>query len=152
MGSHLLKLLALVLFFSVTSCKSTSTTTGGDAEVKTIHSKETESRVEKAEQETDSPTSQLVDLFRRLPGVNIRGTHPNVFVSVRGVTSTSGAVGVLYVVDNVPMGNDYFRVAEVVDITRVKSVSVLKGGEAAIYGKQGAGGVIVIKMKPIRED
>lgn len=150
-NSNLLKLLALILIFSVTACVSTSSTTGSN-EMTPLHSKDKESKVEKVEQQTNSPTSQLVDLFRRLPGVNIRGSHPDVFVSVRGITSTSGEVSVLYVVDNVPMGNDYFRVAEVVDVTRVKSVSVLKGGETAIYGKQGSGGVIIIRMKPLQED
>jgi outer membrane receptor protein involved in Fe transport len=156
MKTILLKSLLLVFIFSVAACKTTSTTgsttTNDDKEVTTLHSTDKESEAEKVNQQTNSPTSQLVDLFRRLPGVNIRGSHPNVFVSVRGVTSTSGATGVLYVVDNAPMGNEYARVAELVDVTRVKSVSVLKGGETAIYGKQGSGGVIVIKMKKDQED
>jgi outer membrane cobalamin receptor len=152
MKTSLLKLLMLLLIFSIIACKSTSTSNSGDREGTPLHSKDKESRVEKVEQQTNSQTSQLVDLFRRLSGVNITGSHPDVFVSVRGVTSTSGATGVLYVVDNIPMGNEYARVAEAVDITRVKSVSVLKGGETAIYGSQGLGGVIVIRMKPLRED
>ena len=152
MSSHLLKLLALVLIFAVTSCKPTDVTTGGDREPTSLHSKDKESKVETVDQTTNSPTTQLVDLLRRLPGVNIRGSHPNVFVSVRGTTSTSGPISVLYVVDNVPMGRDYARVAEAVDITRVQNISVLKGGETAIYGTQGSGGVVVIRMKRIRKD
>jgi outer membrane receptor protein involved in Fe transport len=152
MKTSLLQLLLLVFIFSVTACKSTSTTSGSDKEISSLHSKDKESNVEKIDQTTNSPTTQLVDLMRRLPGVNIQGTHPNVIATVRGATSTNGAKTVLYVVDNVPMGNDYNQVWESIDITRVKTVSVLKGGETAIYGEQGSGGVIVIKLKPNRAD
>lgn len=152
MSSHLSKLLMLVLIFSVVACQSTTKTTGGDREATTIHSRDKENKVGGINQTTNSPTTQLVDLIRRLPGVNIQGSHPNVIVSVRGITSTSGAISVLYVLDNIPMGNDYARVTEGLDMTRVKRVSVLKGAEAAIYGNRGSGGVIIIRMKLIRED
>lgn len=153
MKKSIVKLFAFAMIIFFAACTSSKTTsTAKHAETTSKHDERKESNVEVAEQSTNSPTTQLVDLIRRLPGVNIRGAHPNVVVTVRGVKRVGGAESVLYVVDNVPMGNDYSRVAEIVDITRVSSVKALKGGETAIYGQQGDGGVIVIKMKKIRED
>lgn len=153
MKTQLLHFFAFALMIILVSCQaqttsSSSSSNGGSA----LHSNRAESSVAAVQPNTNSPTTQLVDLMRRLPGVNIQGSHPNVFASVRGTTSTSGPVGVLYVVDNKTMGNDYIRVSEALDITRVKSVNVLKGGQTAIYGVQGAGGVILIRLKRNNED
>lgn len=157
MQTRLLPFLVFVSLFAFLSCTSTqntsSTTNEGTHDKGTpIHKKEQESEVAEVDQTTNSPTTQLVDLIRRLPGVNIRGSHPNVFVSVRGTTSGSGPIGVLYVVNNKQMGNDYANVVDYLDITTVKSVNVLKGGQTAIYGSQGAGGVILIRLKPLKKN
>ncbi len=153
MKNHVLTLITAAFFLVLFSCSPATTDNASSStnENSALHTKRNESSVEKVAQTTNSPTTQLIDLIRRLPGVNVSGSLPNYFVTTRGVTSTDGPTGVLYVVDNVQMGNEYSSVAEVVDVTRIQNVSVLKGSETAIYGSQGEGGVIVIKMKPLRE-
>ena len=72
-----------------------------------------------------------------VPGVSVSGDR----VLVRGITSILGSNEPLYVVDGIP-------VASIADIPPnfVKSIEVLKGPAAAIYGSRGANGVILIDL------
>lgn len=152
MKTYTLRLIAFAILVFFASCSAKTVSSSANGKSKSKHNEQMESKVQEVEQTTDSPTTQLVDLLCKTSGLDIRGAHPNVTIYVRGGASKANPQSVLYVVDNAPMGTDYFRVTEVVDITRVKSVNVLKGGQASIYGAQGGGGVVVIKMKKDRED
>ena len=54
----------------------------------------------------------------------------------------------LFVVDGVSVGFSYQQVEHLVNVNDIASVEVLKGpSDTALYGRQGANGVIVIRTK-----
>jgi len=74
----------------------------------------------------------------RVPGVMVTGNT----IRVRGITSINSGNDPLLVVDGMVVNSiDHISPRE------VKSISVLKGSEAAIYGSRGATGVILIDLK-----
>ena len=80
--------------------------------------------------------NNMYDLLRaELPEIQITGTT----ILIRGYTSITGSSQPIFVVDGVIM-------AQIDDImpNRVRSIRVLKGASAAIYGINGANGVIEI--------
>ncbi|MFV8326135.1 TonB-dependent receptor plug domain-containing protein [Flavobacterium sp. ZS1P14] len=82
----------------------------------------------------------IYDLIRgRLPGVTVAKDNK---ITIRGVSSIRNTSEPLFVVDGMIVSSiDY------ISPNNVKSISVLKGAEASIYGAQGSSGVIVIKTK-----
>lgn len=82
----------------------------------------------------------IYDMIRgRLSGVTVSRDNK---ITIRGVSSIRNISEPLYVVDGmIVSGIDY------ISPNNVKSISVLKGAEAAIYGSQASAGVIVIKTK-----
>ena len=80
-------------------------------------------------------------LQSRVPGVSVTGTEPNMHVQIRGATSLSGDSGPLFLLDGVPVSGDAIAYYPAAD---VETIEVLKGGQAAIYGSRGSGGVIAI--------
>ena len=86
-------------------------------------------------------------LLRGAPGVDVRGVEPNLTVRIRGEKSLTQSSEPLYVLDGVRLGRDFSSLAQVALPRDVKSVRVLKGAEAAIYGAEGANGVVVVRMK-----
>ncbi|MBS7564895.1 TonB-dependent receptor [Mucilaginibacter sp. Bleaf8] len=100
----------------------------------------------------DIPTTNLSSALRgQLPNVTVSGGQgrpgDDASISIRnpkfgtGVTSSTQP---LYIID------DAFRTAadfNLLDQTEVESISVLKDAAAAIYGIQGANGVIIVKTK-----
>jgi TonB-dependent SusC/RagA subfamily outer membrane receptor len=76
---------------------------------------------------------------RKVSGVKING---NGEVIIQDSKDLFGAVIALIVVDGVSMD-----ALPDISPTVVKSIEVLKGSAAAIYGSRGYGGVIVIKTK-----
>ena len=90
----------------------------------------------------------LADYLRRVPGVKVQGSGSNVKVLVRSVSTVSLKTEPLYVIDNVPIGNNYNQVEGMVSVSDIQTVRVLKsGGEAAAYGSRGSNGVILIITK-----
>jgi len=85
-----------------------------------------------------SCTSVADMIQRNVPGVMIT---PSGGVILQGSANLFGAVGPLVIVDDLPGSlND-------IPPSWVKSISVLKGSAAAIYGSRGFGGVIIVKTK-----
>ena len=85
-----------------------------------------------------SCTSVADMIQRNVPGVMIT---PSGGVILQGSANLFGAVGPLVIVDDMPGSlND-------IPPSWVKSISVLKGTAAAIYGSRGFGGVIIVKTK-----
>lgn len=69
-----------------------------------------------------------------------------VQLQLRGISSISGSISPLIVVDEIPMPSDY----NITDLNPgdIKSIDVLKGASsAAIYGSRAASGVIIITTK-----
>lgn len=75
---------------------------------------------------------------REVPGVKVNGST----VVIQGSKDFFGSVPALIVVDGV-----YMNGLPEISPVQVKSIEVLKGASAAIYGSRGYGGVIVIKTK-----
>ncbi|HEV7378536.1 MAG TPA: SusC/RagA family TonB-linked outer membrane protein [Dyadobacter sp.] len=89
-----------------------------------------------------------MDLIQgKVAGLNINrsGSNPNSGVSMqlRGVTSLTGGLSPLVVIDGIPGGN-----LDLLQQDDVESISVLKDGSAAaIYGTRANGGVILVTTK-----
>jgi TonB-dependent SusC/RagA subfamily outer membrane receptor len=88
---------------------------------------------------TDSQTySDMYAYLRgRVPGVMV--TSDNRII-IRGIGTNSDATDPLILVDGVQMSD-----LSTINPVDVKSVDVIKDGSSAIYGMQGANGVIIIK-------
>ncbi|MGI4823180.1 MAG: TonB-dependent receptor plug domain-containing protein [Janthinobacterium lividum] len=83
----------------------------------------------------------LQSLQGRLPGVTITGTEPNMQVQIRGTTSLGGNYPPLFLLDGVQVTADAIAFYPASDVERVE---ILKGGQAAIFGSRGGGGVLAI--------
>ena len=82
--------------------------------------------------------TNIYDMIRgRVPGVTVTGNR----IIIRGVNSINSSTDPLFVVDGVAVNS-----IDNISPRLVKSISVLKGSDAAIYGSRGAGGVILITL------
>lgn len=80
----------------------------------------------------------IYDMIRgEVPGVQVTGTT----IRIQGISSINLSTEPLYVVDGMVVGT-------IADIqpAMVRSIEILKGSSAAIYGSRGANGVILIKL------
>jgi TonB-dependent SusC/RagA subfamily outer membrane receptor len=84
-----------------------------------------------------SSFSSIYDVLRTVPDVMVSGTN----VTVRGVGST-GSTSPLFVVNGITVSS-----VSSINPSTVKSIEVLKGPSASVYGLQGANGVILIQLK-----
>ena len=86
--------------------------------------------------------SEYTDIFQiireKFSGVRIEGST----IYVRGIISLDGNQTPLYVVD----GNYVTSIANI-NPDELKSIDLLKGEDASIYGARGAAGVFVISLK-----
>ena len=81
----------------------------------------------------------IFDMIRgRVPGVEVSGKS----IKIRGVNSLNISTEPLFVVDGVIV-----NAIEDIDPVMVKSIEVLKGPDASVYGTRGSNGVIVITRK-----
>lgn len=74
----------------------------------------------------------------RFPGVDVQGNE----IIIRGISSINGSNAALMVVDGMAV-NDITGISP----GMVKSIDILKGSAAAIYGSRGANGVVLITLK-----
>jgi len=96
------------------------------------------SRLNKKSINSDSYTSIYEMIKGQIPGVDVSGSS----IRIQGANSFMGSTEPLLVVDGM-------TVQSIEDISprEVKSIEVLKGSSAAIYGSRGANGVILITLK-----
>jgi TonB-dependent SusC/RagA subfamily outer membrane receptor len=83
--------------------------------------------------------TSIYDMLRgEVPGVEVVGHS----IMIRGASTATGDTEPLFVVDGTPVNSiDHIMPQE------VKSINVLKGSAAAIYGTRGTNGVILITLK-----
>lgn len=81
----------------------------------------------------------------RVSGITVQSTGSGYKIFIRGLHTFSGSNQPLIVVNG--MTRPLSSAINQVDPSDVKSVDVLKGPAAAIYGSRGANGVIVITTK-----
>ena len=95
----------------------------------------------------DSKTtySNIIEMLRGEPGLIIKGngdggTMPTMYI--RGIGTNTDNYQPIFVVDGLRTDNILYLTPE-----QVYSITVIKDGTAAIYGMEGANGVIEIKTK-----
>lgn len=106
----------------------------------------------------DRPVSNIASALQgELAGVEIRTTSgapgSGVQINVRGATSINedGSSNPLYVVDGVPMDEDFDLIS--LNPQDIESIEVLKdASSSAIYGSRGANGVVIITSKKGADD
>jgi outer membrane receptor protein involved in Fe transport len=94
-------------------------------------------------------TQSWATQLRRLPGVFVNGQGENLTVRIRAQTSSFTLdSSPLFVLDGVPMGNNFSAIASAISINDVSSITVLKNAsEIGEWGLRGSNGVIVVKSK-----
>ncbi|MEM6772309.1 MAG: TonB-dependent receptor plug domain-containing protein, partial [Bacteroidota bacterium] len=101
--------------------------------------------------EVDSAETGITDLtvyLQQLSGVLVQGEGPDATITVRGISSVNMETAPLFVLDGVPLGNNYADIYHSVDVQQVKNVRVLKNSvDTSLYGMRGATGVIEIERK-----
>lgn len=132
----------------VVSCSSSRQAVDSDGGIASVGSKRSKSipstnGVELTENEQRFGT-QLIDLLRRVSGVVVQGSGFNARVTIRGNSTLNASNEPLFVLDGTPVGHDFSAIASAINVRDVKSIYVLKGADAAIYGAQGGNGVIMI--------
>ncbi len=91
---------------------------------------------------------KLAQMLRKESGVMVNQTNGTYQVKIRGLANSFGtSTSPLFVVDGTSIGHDFKNAAESIAGNRIKSIRVLKGKDAAIYGTRGSAGVIEIKTK-----
>lgn len=92
-----------------------------------------------ADAERFTSYTSIYDMIRgEVPGVQVTGNK----ILVRGISSINSSTDPLLVVDGVPVST-----LDGINPREVKSITVLKGSDASIYGTRAAGGVILIDLK-----
>jgi len=93
------------------------------------------SRVDVGKQKT--VYKDIYDMLKGHPGVQVNGRK----VIIQGASSIMSSTDPLFVVDGVVTNN-----VDDINPQTVKSIEILKGASAAIYGSRGANGVILITL------
>tara|TARA_R110002096_G_scaffold428478_1_gene640193 strand:- start:15382 stop:15816 length:435 start_codon:yes stop_codon:yes gene_type:complete len=87
----------------------------------------------------------LTSHLQRLSGVTVTGKGGNARVRIRGgANSFSLPSDPLFVVNGTPKSGGYASIYNTIDVASIKSIKVLKGSQAALYGARGTNGVIII--------
>lgn len=104
------------------------------------------------------PSTETTDLLQGISsGVQITRTNTGDIrsstnsITIRGITSRS-APGVLVVVDGITQAYTDSRALDNINPNDIESISILKDGQAAIYGARAAGGVILVTTKSGKTD
>lgn len=91
-----------------------------------------------AQDDSNASYTNIYDMMRgKVPGVQVTGNK----ITIRGINSINSGTDPLFVVDGIVVNS-----IDDISPRQVKSITVLKGSDAAIYGSRGAGGVIMITM------
>jgi TonB-dependent SusC/RagA subfamily outer membrane receptor len=91
-----------------------------------------------AQDDSNASYTNIYDMIRgKVPGVQVTGNK----ITIRGISSINSGTDPLFVVDGLVVNS-----VDNISPRQVKSITVLKGADAAIYGTRGANGVIMITM------
>lgn len=81
----------------------------------------------------------VFDYMRVIPGVSVLGADNTVLI--RGISSISGPIEPLFVLDGIPVEKEMIRY---IPPQMIEFIDVLKGTNAALYGSRGSNGVVLI--------
>ncbi|HEX9650887.1 MAG TPA: TonB-dependent receptor plug domain-containing protein, partial [Cyclobacteriaceae bacterium] len=88
------------------------------------------------------------DVLRTVGGIQVSGVGSDVTVSIRGQQTIMLNTQPLYVIDGLPIGNDYSMANNAVRPSDIKSIQILRDKAQTLkYGEPGTNGVVVIKTK-----
>lgn len=90
---------------------------------------------------------ELIDMISKQPGVQVKKAGADYDITIRSKGTFLTSHQPLYVVDGLAVGTRYADVANMVQVTDVDRIRVLKGSEATQYGSRGGNGVIEIYLK-----
>ena len=135
-------LIFISISFLFAGCSSVSSTVAGDNRV----------RPEGSISDDKDYFTSLADYLYRVPGVHVRGSGNNAYVTIRGVNSFDSSLSPitpLFVIDGNAVGYSYSTANSMVEPRYIDYVQVLKGPDAAIYGVRGGNGVVEIVTRKI---
>ncbi|MEM1120017.1 MAG: TonB-dependent receptor plug domain-containing protein [Bacteroidota bacterium] len=90
-------------------------------------------------------TLTLNDRLRNLAGVLVQGSGAGATVRIRGNNSVLASTEPLFVINGQPFNGDFAALHSFIDVGSIKKMRVVKdSGDLAMYGVQGASGVIEI--------
>lgn len=98
-----------------------------------------------------SQYANLAEAIRSVGGVQVTGGNTmagvnQAVITLRGQSSLFLDTQPLYVVDNVPIGNNYNVANNLVHPTNIVSIRIIRGTSgSAIYGEDANSGVIIIR-------
>lgn len=93
-----------------------------------------------------SPVQHPLELLRgRVSGVRIFGSINRWSVQIGGIASINSGTRPLILIDNIPVPLDFLNS---IPASMIKSIEVYKGPSAAVFGAQGANGVLAFFTKP----
>lgn len=96
---------------------------------------------------TRNNTGNIEVLFKTVPGVEVTHSGSEMKLRVRGISTINSSSDPLIILDDIP----YSGSLNTLNPNDIKSIDVLKDASAtAIYGVQGANGVILITTKKSR--
>ncbi|MEM7373047.1 MAG: TonB-dependent receptor plug domain-containing protein [Bacteroidota bacterium] len=96
---------------------------------------------------TQASVNSWENLFRKVASVEVQGSYPNLSLRIRGANSIHMTTEPLYVLEGIPLGHDFSSLARATTPSDVKSIRVVKGPDAALYGARGSNGVVVVTLK-----
>ena len=140
--SRLIKLLLVAVFGLSVALQAEAQ----DKKSKKKKKKKEKTELSEGKDEKAASYLSLADLLRRQAGVSVQGQGTGTKVVIRGGSGVAGT-DPLYVLDRVPVGNNYSQVAGMVDVNDIARINVLKGADASPYGTRGMNGVIEITTK-----
>ena len=92
--------------------------------------------------------NSLADVLRKNTGLQVMGSGDNVKIIVRGTSTIKLNTQPLYVIDGVPIGNDYSAANNLVNPNDITNVKVLRStSELVQWGENGNNGVIIIETR-----
>ena len=94
-----------------------------------------------------SPTNLAQLIEGNVAGVRVMQVSGGLRIQIRGVNSLNSGTDPLYIVDGMTVHPGPNGVLNDINPYDVKSITVLKGPEAALYGSRGSNGVVVIETK-----
>ncbi|MFH5883032.1 TonB-dependent receptor plug domain-containing protein [Halalkalibaculum sp. DA3122] len=92
-------------------------------------------------------SDSLTDYLRRIVGVKVIGDGPNARITIREKSSFNSDTTPLFVINGIRAGKDFSDVYSLLNPADIVEIEVVKGADTALYGMDGANGVIVISTK-----
>ena len=95
-----------------------------------------------------NPDLSLRDYLRRISGISIYERSGETVVSVRGINTLRGQQSALFIINGHPYGNSIREVESVLTVPDIRTIRVVKGGDASLrYGLNASAGAVVITTK-----